>query len=241
MTWTLGGPLADAHRARLLAAGVLPEVLAELQPRLVTDPLPQWWHEQGNALYIHGDGAVPEKLIAEMALFPFHDALVVIASTVENMAGLHLGGSGATVFLGPDSTYTATDLYCGERSSVVLNQKTTATRCAVLDARNGGTIVTEPDQLWAADVYIATDDMHRLEDGATGLRLNPYGAHIRIGRHVWLGRDVIVTGHAEIGEGAVVGMRSLVRGQKVAPRTAVAGVPARVIREDVRWSEDDTP
>lgn len=93
--------------------------------------------------------------------------LVVIASTVENMAGLHLGGSGATVFLGPDSS------------------------------------------------YIATDDMHRLEDGATG--------------------------HAEIGEGAVVGVRSLVRGQKVAPRTAVAGTPARVIREDVRWSEDDTP
>lgn len=241
MSWTRGAPLSDAHRDRLLAAGTDPEVLDRLTLRRVTAPLPDWWHEQGNALYLHDDVTVPRRLVDAMALIPFTDALVVIASTVENMAKLHLGGAGSTVFLGPDSSYTATDLYCGDGSSIVLNAGTTATRCAVLDARNGGSIVTAPDQLWAADVYLATDDMHRLEDRATGARLNPYGAHIRLGRHVWLGRDVIVTGHVEIGDGAVVGMRSMVRGQKVAPHTAVAGTPARVVREDVAWTEEDTP
>ncbi len=241
MSWTRGAPLSDVHRDRLLAVGTLPEVLDGLALREVTAPLPDWWHVQGNALYLHADVTLPRDLVDAMALFPFSDALVVVASTVENMAKLHLGGVGATVFLGPNSSYTATDLYCGDRSSIVLNEQTTATRCAVLDARNGGSIVTAPDQLWAADVYLATDDMHRLEDRTTGTRINPYGAHIRLGHHVWLGRDVIVTGHVEIGEGAVVGMRSLVRGQKVAPHTAVAGTPARVVREDVAWTEDDSP
>jgi acetyltransferase-like isoleucine patch superfamily enzyme len=83
--------------------------------------------------------------------------------------------------------------------------------------------------------------MHRLEDVETGARINSYGAHVRFGRHVWLGRDVIISGHVEIGDGAVVGMRSMVRGQKVPPQTAVAGVPARVIREGVTWRGEDTP
>jgi acetyltransferase-like isoleucine patch superfamily enzyme len=90
-------------------------------------------------------------------------------------------------------------------------------------------------------VYVATDDMHRLEDVVTGERLNPYGATIRLGRHVWLGRDAVVTGHVHIGDGAVVGARSLVRGQKVPAQTAVAGTPARVIREGVTWREEDLP
>jgi acetyltransferase-like isoleucine patch superfamily enzyme len=52
---------------------------------------------------------------------------------------------------------------------------------------------------------------------------------------------VILSGHVEVGDGAVVGMRSLVRNQKVPARTAVAGTPARVIREGVTWSGEDTP
>lgn len=241
MTWHLGAPLDDVACERLLAAGVEPDVLAGLDLRRVTGPLPDWWHDQRNLLAVVPGVVVPPELVAALALIPFEEALLVIASSVENMAKLHLGGAGATVFLGPDSSYTATDLYCGGGSSIVLNAGTTATRSAILDARNGGSIVAAPDQLWAADVYVATDDMHRLEDAATGERLNPYGAHIRLGAHVWLGRDAIVTGDVTIGEGAVVGMRSMVRGQDVPPRTAVAGCPARVIRKDVAWSEADTP
>ncbi|UMG91910.1 hypothetical protein [Nocardioides sp. TF02-7] len=241
MPWTWGAPLAGGHRERLVAAGVEPDVLGRTPLRAVTGPLPGWWHDQGNALYLGSDARVPTRLVETMALFPFRDVLVAIASPCDNMASLLLGGDGATVFLGPGSAFTATDVYCGAQSSVVLNADVTATRCAVVDARNGGSIVAEPGQLWAADVYIATDDMHRLEDLATGARLNPYGAHIRLGRHVWLGRDAVVTGHAEVGAGAVVGMRSMVRGQKVAPHTAVAGTPARVVREGITWREEDTP
>jgi hypothetical protein len=244
MPWTRSSALADEHRARLIAAGVDPDVLASTALRLVSGPLPDWWHEQGNALYLDDDvdpADLPHKLIDTMALYPFSDVLLVVASPCNNMASLLLGGDGATVFLGPRSAFTATDLYCGAYSTVVMTAEVIATRSAIIDARNGGTIIAETDQLWAANVYVATDDMHRLEDVETGARLNPYGAHIRLGRHVWLGREAIVTGHCEIGDGAVVGTRAMVRGQKVPPRTAVAGCPAKVIREGVTWRGEDTP
>jgi acetyltransferase-like isoleucine patch superfamily enzyme len=244
MPWTRAAALRDEHRARLLAVGVDPDVLASTTLRLVTAPLPEWWHEQGNALYLDDDvdpADLPRELVDTMAFYPFSGALLVVASPCNNMASLLLGGDGATVFLGPRSAFTATEIYCGADSAIVLNAEVVATRCAIVDARNGGSIVTEPDQLWAANVYIATDDMHRLEDLESGARLNPYGARIRLGRHIWLGRDAIVTGHCDIGAGAVVGTRAMVRGQKVPPNTAVGGCPARVIREGVTWRGEDTP
>jgi len=244
MPWTRAAALTDEHRARLIAAGVDNDILASTALRLVSGPLPEWWHEQGNALYLADDvDAVdlPRKLIDTMTLYSFSDVLLVVASPCNNMASLLLGGDGATVFLGPRSAFTATEIYCGAYSTVVLNAQVIATRCAIVDARNGGSIVAEPDQLWAANVYVVTDDMHRLEDAETAVRINPYGAQIRLGRHVWLGREAIVTGHCDIGDGAVVGTRAMVRGQKIPPATAVGGCPARVIREGVTWRGEDTP
>jgi acetyltransferase-like isoleucine patch superfamily enzyme len=53
---------------------------------------------------------------------------------------------------------------------------------------------------------------------------------VRIGRNVWIGFDACVMPGVTIGEGAIVGARSVVF-EDVAPYTVVAGNPARVIRK----------
>ena len=233
-------PLTPLHHDRLLSVGVTEDVLKELALVASNDQLPEWFAQRGNALYL-AEGLTLAPLVAmRLPIFPFSDALIVLASRLDSLS-LLVGGDGATVFVGPDSELTAGEIYCGARSSVVLHGKVVATGQAVLDARNGGSITAERDQLWAARVYIATDDMHSLVDLETGVRFNAYGGQIRLGRHVWLGRESVVTGNVEIGEHAVVGLRSLVRGQKVPSYTAVAGTPARVIREGITWRGDDVP
>jgi acetyltransferase-like isoleucine patch superfamily enzyme len=53
---------------------------------------------------------------------------------------------------------------------------------------------------------------------------------IRIGRNVWIGFDCIVLPGVTVGDGSVVGARSVVT-EDVPPYTMVAGNPARVVRE----------
>lgn len=237
---TRGATMTAAHRDRLRSAGVEANSLAATTWRVVTEPFPDWWHDDGNALYLADGASLPDNVIALLTTYRVRDVLLVIGSPMTLLHSLSVGGDGATVFIDQDCKLTAGDLYCGAESRIVLHGPVIATRSAIVDARNGGSVVADPDQLWAADVYVATDDMHRLENRTTGERLNSYGAHIRLGRHVWLCRDAIVTGHSDVGEGAVVGQASLVRDQKVPAHTVVVGVPARVVREDIRWSHDDT-
>jgi acetyltransferase-like isoleucine patch superfamily enzyme len=56
---------------------------------------------------------------------------------------------------------------------------------------------------------------------------------VNIGHDVWIGREAAILSGVSIGNGAIIGARSLVTKQ-VAPYTIVAGVPARPIRTRFR-------
>lgn len=73
---------------------------------------------------------------------------------------------------------------------------------------------------------IMDDDYHALGDHTKPGRRAP----VTIGDRVWLGARVIVLCGTQIGEGAVIGANSVVRGA-IPPYTLAAGSPARVIRE----------
>jgi acetyltransferase-like isoleucine patch superfamily enzyme len=57
---------------------------------------------------------------------------------------------------------------------------------------------------------------------------------IVIGNNVWIGTNSIILKGITIGDGAIVAAGSVVT-KNVAPRTLVAGVPAKMIRENVAW------
>jgi acetyltransferase-like isoleucine patch superfamily enzyme len=58
---------------------------------------------------------------------------------------------------------------------------------------------------------------------------------IKIGNNVWIGSRVTILKGVEIGDGAVVASGSIVT-KSVPPASLVAGVPAKVIKNNIYWS-----
>lgn len=84
-------------------------------------------------------------------------------------------------------------------------------------------VSTDPQARRRALEQAAIHPERRLEGGEAA-------SPIRIGRNVWIGFDACVLPGITIGEGSIVGARSVVV-ESVAPYTVVAGNPARVIRK----------
>lgn len=79
------------------------------------------------------------------------------------------------------------------------------------------------------NVTIWDSDAHEL-NGKTENVTQP----ITIGNNVWIGTNVIILKGVTIGDGAVVAAGSLVN-KNIPPKCLAAGVPAKVVKENVNW------
>lgn len=89
--------------------------------------------------------------------------------------------------------------------------------------------------LFSEGITMRTSDHHSVIDLHTGRATN-MPSDVRIGRHVWLGPEVSVSKGVTIGDGSILGARSLVL-RDVPDRELWAGVPATRRRQNVSWVE----
>ncbi len=59
---------------------------------------------------------------------------------------------------------------------------------------------------------------------------------VNIGNSVWIGHDVSILPGAKIGDGCVIGAKSLVLGREYKPYNLLVGNPVRAVREKVTWN-----
>lgn len=94
------------------------------------------------------------------------------------------------------------------------------------------------DCLFSTQIVLRTHDSHHIFSLDTYERIN-YPRDIVVGDNVWIGYRVMLLGGAVIGTGSVVGTGSITSSQ-FGDHRIIAGVPARVIREKICWSRDNT-
>lgn len=94
------------------------------------------------------------------------------------------------------------------------------------------------DYLFSAGINIRTHDSHHIFDRDSHKRINT-PKDVILHDHVWLGEDAYLLPGANIGEGSIVGARAVTSGT-FGDHVIIAGVPARVIRENICWSKDTT-
>lgn len=85
------------------------------------------------------------------------------------------------------------------------------------------------DVMISRNVIIRDSDSHDILNN----NHNPT-QQIIIGNHVWIGMRVTILKGVEIGDGAIIAAGSVVT-RNVPPKTIVAGVPAKVIKEEIQW------
>lgn len=81
----------------------------------------------------------------------------------------------------------------------------------------------------ARDVIIRDTDAHEIL-GKEHIKTK----EVIIGNHVWIGNRAIIMKGVTIGDGAIIAAGSVVT-KDVPPNTIVAGVPAKVIYENIKW------
>jgi acetyltransferase-like isoleucine patch superfamily enzyme len=206
---------------------------------ICSEQVPTGWSANGNII-LSPNPNIKLNLLCHPGLPLGSDSIVIVGRGVTLPTSIVLWGTGGVVVIGDGTSVANSDLYCGDNSTIALGANISCAGGAAINARNGGLICVDSDGLWSNRVQMSTDDMHAIIDTRTGERINVYGGSIRVGRHVWLGQEVILMGGTCLGRDCIVGARSIVK--IAAPQNAiVAGVPARILREGITWSHNDIP
>lgn len=121
----------------------------------------------------------------------------------------------------------------GDNNSIRIGDGVTTDGDVHFIMAEGTSISVGDDCMFAKHTNVRTSDQHSIFD-SMGVRTNP-PRNVYIGCHVWVGASCLIMKGAVIGDGAVVGIESMVC-KGVPPRSVVAGRPARLIRENIEWT-----
>ncbi len=98
------------------------------------------------------------------------------------------------------------------------------------------------DCMMSRRVSVQSNDGHDIFDVGTRQNTNATEEIARtrkiiVGNHVWIGQDATVLYNTNIGDGSIVGAKSLVKG--IFPNNCViGGNPAKILKKDVAWSRN---
>ena len=166
---------------------------------------------KGNVLKVHPSAKIVELVVD----FSGDDAVVEIGATSKPRAGLRF-----TIRTGHECEVTiGENVGCETRTFIRVSE---GTKVSIGD-----------DCMFASSIELRADDSHAIYDVRTGKRANP-ARPIQIGNHVWLGKNVVVMAGVTIGDGSVIGFRSVVT-RDIPNNCVAAGAPARVVRRDTAW------
>ena len=124
----------------------------------------------------------------------------------------------------------------GNNITIIVGSQTTFTWCVHFCAQEDNQrIDVGEDCMFSNTIIVRTSDSHPIYD-ESGNRIN-MPQSVKIGRHVWIAPNTKVLKGAIISDGCIIGSNSLVT--KSIPANCLAvGSPAKVIRENIKWTRE---
>ncbi|MGO3641673.1 MAG: acyltransferase, partial [Psychrobacter sp.] len=78
-------------------------------------------------------------------------------------------------------------------------------------------------------------DVHKVYDMNADIRINTAHSDVVLGDHIWIAANVTISKNVSIASGCIIAAGSFVNKPVVTPNCMVAGTPAKVIRQNIRW------
>lgn len=120
----------------------------------------------------------------------------------------------------------------GNRNVVHIGTGTSFGGGCIVCGGNDNSVTIGENCVFAEGVDIWGTDTHSIFQGG---QLVNVPKSISIGNHVWAGKDVAILKGVSVGDGAVIGMRSIVT-RDIPANTLSVGNPAQPIKDQVDWS-----
>jgi acetyltransferase-like isoleucine patch superfamily enzyme len=199
--------------------------------------LERWKDHRGNEIVYDGDFDRPVNIRVN----GHGNRLSVAANAnVEDLIVTFCGDNGV-IEIGPTTARRAPlrlELRVGHESTLTIGTNVGTAGRTFISATEGADVTIGDDVMFAKNIEVRTDDTHPIFDVRTRRRVN-VSRSIHVGAHVWLAKHCVVMGGVTIGDGSVIGFRSIVT--RSVPNNCVAvGAPARVVRRDVAWARPET-
>lgn len=185
--------------------------------------------------------------VVEGSLDKLTNVKLVVAGPPRKVKGLHLvvlstagqinltvGGDQVRMVVCANVVMRATVNLAGE-ASLFVGDGTTMANMRIL-AANADVSIGDDCQV-GEDVVIQASDQHPITDLDSGEVVNFHRRSVKLGRHVWLGRRVLVLPDTQLGDGCIVDAGAVVD-RNVAAQTQVGGAPVQVIRQRAGWSRN---
>jgi len=120
-------------------------------------------------------------------------------------------------------------------SSVFIGEKTTSNNAKIVC--DNSTFECGSDCMFSDGVIFQTADQHAIIDLRSKKIINLNRSRVKIGSHVWVGRNATLMPGAVVGSGSIVALGSIVT-KEFKDNVAIAGIPAYIVKEDVSWSRN---
>lgn len=143
-------------------------------------------------------------------------------------------GEDSYVLINENVMADSLQIWCEDKNSrVIIGKDTTFHGRIKLSCIEGTQIKIGCDCMFSSNIDIVTGDSHSILD-LSGKRINP-SKDIVIEDHVWVGQKNTILKGTYISKNSIVGAGSVVSKEFEKQNVIIAGVPAKVIKEEINW------
>jgi len=159
---------------------------------------------------------------------------VLVGALAKRRLDIGIIGSNNTVYIGSSPKFFGHIEIRGDNNTFFFSETSTCNKGVFVIKGDGVSMLFGEDCMLSTEVAFRCSDSHGIID-LDSLEIVNQAEDIVVRPHVWIGQEATVMKGVEIGSGSIVAAKAMVTAD-VPPTACVAGVPARMIRQNVSWT-----